>query len=45
MRWQSIFGGVHAVEPRSTDTRLIQKPGYYGHFHLSQRKAHPELSH
>ena len=28
------------LEPRSTDTRLIRTPGYYGQFRLSRRKAH-----
>ena len=28
------------VEPRSTDTLLIQTPGYYGQFRLSGRTAH-----
>ena len=28
------------VEPRSTDTRLIRTPGYYGQFRLSRRKVH-----
>ena len=30
----------YTVEPLSTDTRLMQTPGYYGHFCLSRRKAH-----
>ena len=28
------------VEPRSTDTRSIQTPGYYRQFRLSRREAH-----
>ena len=30
----------NTVEPRTTDTRLIWTPGYYGQFRLSQQKAH-----
>ena len=31
---------VYTVEPRSTDTRLIRTPRYYGQFRWSRRKPH-----
>ena len=41
------FNPIHrvrtTVEPRSTDTRLIRTPRYYGQFCLSRRKAHSFL--
>ena len=35
-----IFAITNTVEPRSTDTRLIRTPGYYGQFRLSRRKSY-----
>ena len=38
--WWLFLHAIGTVEPRSTDTRLIRTPRYYGQFRFPRRKPH-----